>query len=104
MHHPKHPPMPEVAKMTDLGRGGGAAADVARGLGLVVKCIVVLWIILYSTISDIDSMEYVRKCGLWRLCCVGLVIQTNTYRSIFDQFDLFLSLTDREKMILGRHA
>ena len=50
MHHPKHPPMPEVAKMTDLGRGGGVAAEVARGL--VVMFIVVLWIVLYGRISE----------------------------------------------------
>jgi len=33
MHHPRQPPMPEVPKMIDLGRGAGAV-DV----GLVMLC------------------------------------------------------------------
>jgi len=35
MAHPRHPPIPDVAKITDLGRAGGEAADVAitRGGG-----------------------------------------------------------------------
>lgn len=76
MSHPKHPPIPDAAKMTDCGRRGGGArgGDGApvRGCDMIVAGVVVVVVVAIVWEGTVDDDGDV--CRLTWLRCTGVLV------------------------------